>query len=159
MVKVKIKKINENAIIPTYATDGSAAVDLYATSKMEMPETAKQNEQTGQTIIDMSDNVIKVHTGIAMSIPKGYVGLIVPRSSTGIKGMKLANGTGVIDSDYRGEIIVCLQVELRARQFNFSQGDRIAQMLFVPVEQAEFDEVLDLDSTERGTGGFGSTGI
>lgn len=143
-MKVNIKKINENAIIPIYSTEFSAGADLYAL--LDQPVTIKK----GQTYL--------VHTGIQMEIPVGYVGLIYARSGLATKkGLAPANKVGVIDSDYRGEIMVALYNQSETDQV-IEQGERIAQMVIAPFIQAEFTECEELNQTLRGEGGFGSTG-
>ena len=143
---LKIKNLYPNIELPTpaYATSGSAGVDLHVVG---IP--AAEIVEPRQTMI--------VNTGIAVSIPKGYVGLITPRSGLGTKGLVLGNLTGVIDSDYRGEII--LQLWNRGdTTITINNLDRVAQMLIVPVAQPIIEMVDELDSTERGDKGFGSTG-
>ena len=139
---LKIKKLYPNVPTPAYATSGSAGIDLYATVSVRTIEP---------------DQVVTANTGIAVSIPEGYVGLITPRSGLGTKGLVLGNLTGVIDSDYRGEII--LQLWNRSNTpIIISHLDRVAQMLIVPVAQPVIELVDELDTTERGDKGFGSTG-
>lgn len=141
---LKIKKLYPNIELPTpaYATSGSAGIDLYATISVRTIEP---------------EQVVTANTGIAVSIPKGYVGLIMPRSGLGTKGLVLGNLTGVIDSDYRGEII--LQLWNRGNTpITINNLDRVAQMLIVPVAQPTIEVVDELDATERGDKGFGSTG-
>ena len=143
-MRVRIKKINENAIIPTYGTEYSAGADLYALleSKIEI----KPHE------------TVFVHTGISVEIPEGYCGLIFARSSMGSKrGLAPANKVGVIDADYRGEIMVTLHNHSEITQ-TVEPGERIAQLAIVPFLKAEFEEVDELTDTTRGAGGFGSTG-
>jgi len=142
---LKIKKLYPNVQLPTpaYATSGSAGIDLYATVSVRTIEP---------------DQVVTANTGIAVSIPEGYVGLIMPRSGLGTKGLVLGNLTGVIDSDYRGEII--LQLWNRSNTpILIKNLDRVAQMLIVPVAQPTIEVVDELDATERGDKGFGSTGV
>ena len=142
--KVKIKKLNEKAIIPTYGSPFSAGADLYACE--------------GDEVIIGAGETRLVHTGIALEIPEGYVGLIYARSGLSTKrGLAPANKVGVIDSDYRGEIMVALYNQSGKEQI-LCDGERIAQIVFTPYVTADFDEVSELDSTERGEGGFGSTG-
>jgi dUTP pyrophosphatase len=150
MKAIKIKKLRDNAIMPTYATDGSAAFDLYST-------------------IDCAVNArIAIPTGLAFEIPNGCCMKVYSRSGHGFNhSVRLANCVGIIDSDYRGELLVkltgdhshlhgggrvesCLEIKV---------GDRIAQGIIVPVEQVQFEWSNELSSTERGTGGFGSTGV
>lgn len=143
-MKVNIKKLNENAILPTYGSEYSAGADLYAC--MEEPLTI----EAGKTRL--------VHTGIAMEIPEGYVGLIYARSGLATKrGLAPANKVGVIDSDYRGEIMVALYNQGETAQI-IEQGERIAQIVLTPYLRAEFETAEELSDTARGAGGFGSTG-
>ena len=143
-MKVNIKKLNENAILPTYGSEFSAGADLYAC--MEEPLTI----EAGKTWL--------VHTGIAMEIPEGYVGLIYARSGLATKrGLAPANKVGVIDSDYRGEIMVALYNQGETAQI-IEQGERIAQIVLTPYLRAEFETAEELSDTARGAGGFGSTG-
>lgn len=140
---LKIKKLDEKASIPTYGTKSSAGADLYALLDNEIiikPGTSQM-----------------ISTGLAMDIPEGYVGLIYARSSLGTKkGLAPANKVGVIDSDYRGEIKVCLFNHSNEEQV-ISPNERIAQIVFTPYLQVQFALVDELTETSRGTGGFGST--
>lgn len=141
---VKIKKLNDNAIIPTYGSLGAAGADLYALTD-------------GAVSIE-SDATVLIGTGVAMEIPEGYVGLIFARSGLSTKqGLAPANKVGVIDSDYRGEIKVPLFNQSKETRI-IESGERIAQIAIVPFVQAQFSECDELDDTNRGTGGFGSTG-
>ena len=143
-VDIKIKKLNENATIPAYGTDFSAGADLYAI--IDGSETI----EPGQSKL--------IHTGLAFAIPEGLVGLVFGRSGLASKrGLAPANKVGVIDSDYRGEVMVCLHNHGTTAQ-TVENGERIAQISFVPYYTANFDLVDDLDETIRGAGGFGSTG-
>ena len=142
--KVEIKKLDERAIIPTYGTEFSAGADIYAL--LDEPVTIAP----GETIL--------IHTGLAMAIPEGLVGLNFARSGMATKrGLAPANKVGVIDSDYRGEVMVALYNQGDIPQ-TIEHGDRIAQMVFVPYYTAEFALCDELSETVRGTGGFGSTG-
>jgi dUTP pyrophosphatase len=141
---VKIKKLNAAATVPSYGTEFAAGADLYAC--MEGSITIKP----GQTEF--------IHTGLAMEIPTGLVGLIYARSGMACKkGVAPANKVGVIDSDYRGEIIVALHNH-SAEPLTVSNGERIAQIVYAPYYQAEFVEADELEESLRGEGGFGSTG-
>ena len=143
MKEIKIK-LTRGAQIPKYATNGSAAVDLCA--MIDSPITLAPGERA------------LIPTGIALSIPDGYVGVVAARSGLACKkGICLSNGIGVIDSDYRGEISVGL-FNSSKDEFTVERGERIAQLMFVPVESAVFVSTDSLDETERGEGGFGSTG-
>ena len=141
---VKLKKLTPNAIIPTYGTVQSAGADLY--SGMEQPVTI----EPGKTEF--------IHTGIAIAIPEGLVGLVYARSGMACKkGIAPANKVGVIDADYRGEIMVALYNHGN-EAVTVEPGDRIAQLVLTPFITAAFDEADSLDETDRGNGGFGSTG-
>lgn len=185
-MKIKIKKLADNAVIPTYAHTTDAGLDLTATSRVfDKHGTATYG------------------TGIAVEIPEGYVGLIFPRSSVSRKDLNLSNSVGVIDSGYRGEITMKFrptlvyvdrdkygkditdyegtdqtdystqQVTFHGRQENYPDvnegclpfpprlyevGERIGQLIIIPYPKIEFEEVTELSDTERGTGGYGSTG-
>ena len=140
---VKFKKLDKNAVMPTYGTPYSAGADLYAC--MENTVTI----EPGQTVL--------MHTGIAMELPEGYVGLNFARSGLATKrGLAPANKVGVIDSDYRGEIMVALHNHGCENQ-TVEPGERISQLLIMPVVQAEFEETDELSDTVRGDCGFGST--
>lgn len=141
---VKIKKLNYNAIIPTYGSEFAAGADLYAC--IEEAITINPHE------------TVLIHTGIAMEIPTGFAGLVYARSGIATKrGLAPANKVGVIDSDYRGEIMVSLHNHSEKVQ-KIDVGERIAQLVITPYITAEFIETTELDDTERGEGGFGSTG-
>ena len=143
-MKINIKKLNENATVPTYGSPFSAGADLYACEENDVVIAA------GETKL--------VHTGIALEIPEGLVGLIYARSGLASKrGLAPANKVGVIDSDYRGEIMVALHNHGLSSQ-TVAVGERIAQIVFTPYVSADFDVVDELSDTVRGEGGFGSTG-
>lgn len=137
-MKVKIKKLHDKAVIPKYAHDTDAGLDLVAVS------------------VEHFDSFIEYDTGIAVAIPEGHVGLIFPRSSISKKALFLSNSVGVIDSGYRGPI------KFRFKQTQgeniYQIGDRIGQLIILPYPKVEFEEVDELDKTERGEGGYGSTG-
>ncbi len=139
---MKIKKLNPEAKLPTYGSTDAAGMDLYAVAGGEI--------KAGETVM--------IGTGIAMAIPKGYVGLIYARSGLACKqDLAPANKVGVIDADYRGEIIVALHNHGKEDRL-VQAGDRIAQMVITPYETVALEEVDELDDTDRGAGGFGSTG-
>ncbi len=142
---VKIKLLSETATVPTRATDGSAGYDLRADIKE--PQTLRPGE------------IAAVPTGVAIALPdKNYVAVVCARSGLAIKhGISLANGVGIIDSDYRGELKVGL-INLGANDFVIEPNERIAQMLIMPVLTPELKVCDDISETERGAGGFGSTG-
>lgn len=141
---IKIKALCDNFLMPERKKD-SAGYDL------KLQEDVVLNSKV--------DTVI--HLGFATEIPEGYCGLLMMRSSAGIKGIRLLNTVGVIDSDYRGEWIAHLDVETSGtvyREIGYKRGDRILQAVFVPVLQTELSLVAELSDTDRGSGGFGSTG-
>lgn len=141
---LNIKKLFENATVPTYGSDFAAGADLYACEDEEITLAP------GETRL--------IHTGIAMEIPEGLVGLVYARSGLAAKrGLAPANKVGVIDSDYRGEVMVALHNHGNAPQV-IAPKERIAQIVFAPYYTAEFAEVEELSDTVRGIGGFGSTG-
>lgn len=146
-MQVNIKKLHESAVIPQYASHGDAGMDLTATSK------------------DYDDHGNVVYgTGLAFEIPVGYVGYIFPRSSNSKKDLLLSNSVGVIDSGYRGEVVLKFKSALFEDSTyifghdEYNIGDRIGQIIIMPIPHIEFNEVDELTETERGQGGFGSTG-
>ena len=144
MNTMRVKKLRENAVIPTYGSADAAGADLYAC--LEEAVTI----EPGKTVF--------IPTGLAMEVPKGYAGLIYARSSMGTKrGLAPANKVGVVDSDYRGEVMVALHNHGSESQ-TVAGGERIAQLLITPVLAPAFEVCDDLTDTDRGTGGFGSTG-
>jgi len=139
---VKIKKLNEKATIPTRGSEDAAGLDLYAI----------------EDIIIYSRETLMVKTGIAMELPKGTVGLVYARSGLASKkGLAPANKVGVVDCDYRGEILIPLYNQSQCAQF-IEAGERVAQMIIAPYYTPELIVVDELDDTERGLNGFGSTG-
>lgn len=144
MSAISVKKLEGRAVLPSYGSASAAGADLYALTDGEV------TFRPGETKF--------VHTGIALEIPEGYVGLVYARSSLACKrGLAPANKVGVIDSDYRGEIMVALHNHSGEVQ-KVSDGERIAQLVVAPYLRAEFREADKLTETERGEGGFGSTG-
>ena len=151
-MQVKIKRLHPNSVIPKYAKPGDAGMDLTATSKF----------------FDEYGNIC-YGVGLAFEIPEGYVGLIFPRSSCSKKQLILANAVAVIDSGYRGEVVMkfkpsialdrgqCATKVLMYGTYNV--GERIAQMIIMPYPHIEFEEVDELSKTERDSGGYGSTGV
>ena len=156
-MEIKIKKLKENAVIPSYAKDGDAGMDLTATSKWY--------DDNGNTCYG---------TGLAFEIPEGYFGLLVPRSSNAKTDLRLTNSSGILDSCYRGEVMFKyrndnyskldggLQSHLMMGDINFVNeyevGDRIGQILILPYPEINFLEVDELSETERGEGSYGSSG-
>ena len=144
MSTIRVKKLRENATLPTYGSQWAAGADLYAC--LEAPVTI----QPGETAW--------IPTGLALEVPKGCAGLVYARSSLGVKrGLAPANKVGVIDSDYRGEVRVVLLNHGKTEQ-TVEHGERVAQMLITPVLTPAYEEASELSDTVRGVGGFGSTG-
>jgi dUTP pyrophosphatase len=143
-MKVNIKKVHPNAVIPSYAKSGDAGMDLVATSII------------GETL-----GSITYGLGIALEIPEGFVGLVFPRSSIRKTNLQLSNSVGVIDSGYRGELQATfnkVQGIDNVERENYKIGDRVCQIIIIPFPPIELNEVNELSNTERGEGGFGSTG-
>lgn len=142
-MKVNIKKLHPDAVIPTYSKDGDVGMDL--------------------TVVDIweCDDYYEVKFGIAVEIPEGYFGLEVPRSSVTKMNMMLKNSVGIIDSGYRGELVARfkkVKSEDGSQVKFYEKGDRAAQLIILPYPQIEFNEVKELAISERGDGGFGHTG-
>jgi len=139
---VKFKKLHPDAVIPEKATSGSAGFDLCTVEDFVIPSMSR----------------VKVRTGLAIEIPSGYEGQVRPRSGLAARqGITVLNSPGTVDSDYRGEVQVIL-INF-GPEASFKSGDRIAQMVIGSVPSLSFEEVSDISDTERGEGGFGSTGI
>ncbi len=139
-MKLKIKKLHEDAVVPKYAHEDDAGFDLFAVKDV----LVKVGER------------IAIHTGIAMEIPEGFVGLIWDKSGIAIKeGIKTVGG--VVDSAYRGEIMIGV-INFSEKDYTFLKGHKVAQMLIQKKEKIDFEEVAELTETKRGEGGFGSTG-
>ena len=144
MPKIAVKKLNENAVLPTYGSDFAAGADLYALCDSEITFAP------GETKL--------IPTGLAMEIPEGYAGFIYARSGLASKrGLAPANKVGVVDADYRGEVMVALHNHSTIEQ-KIAPKERIAQLVVAPFLKAEFIESDELSDTVRGVGGFGSTG-
>lgn len=143
-MEVKIKKLNEKAVIPTYGSEFSAGADLYACEE--------------STVTIEPHKTVLVHTGLSFEIPEGFAGFIYARSGLASKkGLAPANKVGVIDADYRGEVMVSLHNHTDIPR-TVEPLERVAQMVIAPFLKAEFTEADELTDTKRGTGGFGSTG-
>jgi dUTP pyrophosphatase len=143
-MKVKIKKVHTDAVIPSYAKSGDAGMDLVATS-----------------IISETDTQITYGLGIALEIPEGFVGLVFPRSSIRKTRLQLSNSVGVVDSGYRGELQATfnkIRTTIENQKNDYKVGDRVCQIMIIPHPTIELNEVNELSNTERGEGGFGSTG-
>lgn len=137
MIKLKIKKLNPDAKIPKFANHGDAGMDLVAVSKR------------------VTEKFVEYGTGLSFEIPFGYVGLIFPRSSVSNKDLVLANSVGVVDSGYRGEFLVRFK---KLGNEEYEIGERIAQVVIMKLPEIEIEEVDSLADSQRGEGGFGSTG-
>lgn len=150
MIDVSFKKLHPDATMPTKATDGSNGLDLTATN------VSKEQDPLGNNHLHI------IHTGIAVQIPKGYVGLLFSRSSIANKSFSLANAVGVLDNDYTGEITFKFRYTGNGQQFwhqqSYNEGDRIGQLLIVPSPEIKMIEVKELKETKRGPNGYGSTG-
>ena len=143
-MNIRIKKLNENAIIPTRGSEYSAGIDLYAC--------------TSSPIVILPHQTVKVGTGLAMELPEGYFGAIYARSGLATKqGLRPANAVGVNDADFRGEFFVALLYDSYEPQM-INPMERIAQLVVMPYLAVDFEEVDELSNTKRGDGGFGSTG-
>lgn len=143
-MNLQVKFLREGAVLPRRGTEGSAGYDLCACVPQEVTIAP------GEAVL--------FPIGIAIALPQGSAGLIYTRSGLGVRhGIAVANGVGVIDSDYRGELHVCLR-NFSGEPYTVAPGERIAQLIVTPVLLPEIVEVLQLDDTARGTGGFGSTG-
>jgi dUTP pyrophosphatase len=140
-MKINIKKMHPEAVIPQYAKEGDAGCDLVAVSKTE------------------TDLYIEYDTGIAFEIPEGYVGLVFPRSSISKYHLDLANSVGVIDSGFRGSVTARFKkTSNTAYQTTYNVGDKVCQIIVLPYPKVEFLETAELTKTVRGSGGYGSTG-
>jgi len=152
-MKLKIQKLHENAVTPTYAHSTDACFDLYAA-------TVDGNSRIGKTVY--AGSPLLCGTGLAFEVPDGHVMLVFSRSGHGFKhAVRLSNCTGVIDAGYAGEVMVqltCDNPNDDTPDYKVNIGDRVAQAMVIPVEQAEFEVVEQLALSERGTGGFGSSG-
>ena len=143
-MKLNIKLVRETSVMPEYASDGAAAADLHA--DIESPLTLAPGKRA------------VIPTGVIAEIPAGYVGILAARSGLAVKkGICLSNGIGVIDSDYRGEIGAAV-INLSDEEYIIEPGERICQLMIMPFAKAEFVSADALSDTERGEGGFGSTG-
>lgn len=152
MIDIKIKRLTDTATLPIYGSDKAAGMDLYADlceNGVRMPPNH---------VIIEPHTTVKIGTGWSIQPPKGYCGLIFARSGLSTKqGLRPANCVGVCDEDYRGEYIVALHNDTNEEQI-VHHGDRIAQLVFIPYEQVNLTEVDELDKTDRGANGFGSSG-
>ena len=159
MLDVKIKRLFDTAITPTYGSAKAACMDLYANLGYHKAGYVDGIKDCPNFVEIPPHYTVKIGTGFAFQPPEGYCGLIFARSGLATKqGLAPANKVGVCDEDYVGEYIVALHNDTDSEQY-VHHGDRIAQLMFVPYEQANLIEVDELDETERGSGGFGSTGV
>lgn len=146
MSKVELKvKLEKDAVMPKYESDGAACFDLVAASE--------------EIVLDSTGSKVVYDTGLSFEIPKGYVGLVFPRSSVATKTtLSLGNGVGVIDSDYRGTVKFVYRNINLAMGKKYKKGDRVGQMMILPIPAVELVTAKELSDTDRGEGGFGSTG-
>lgn len=143
-IPVRVKKLKENAILPSYGSEYAAGADLYAC--IDAPVVIQPHE------------TVMIGTGLAMELPEGYAGLIYPRSGISAKrGLAPANKVGVVDPDYRGEFMVAMHNHSNSPAI-VEPGERIVQLVITPFLTADFEEADELSDTVRGDGGFGSTG-
>ena len=142
-MELKVKLLNDQAVLPENAYEGDAGIDLRATEAMDLEPFERK----------------LIPTGLAMAIPAGYAGFVLPRSGSAIKqGLSLVNAPGLIDSGYRGEI-KCIAINMDPKEsIHISVGDRVAQLVIMKVEALQLVQVNELDETQRGAGGFGSSG-
>lgn len=150
-IQVKIKKLYNDVIVPEQATSGSAGFDL----RLYIPE--RDREFFNEIYLEPNETV-KINTGLCFELPEDHVMIICPRSSTGIKkGLMMQNTIGILDADYRGECFLFLK-NMSYKGIVIEHGERICQAIIMPYPKVNFEVVEELSSTERGTGGFGSTG-
>lgn len=138
---MKVKRVSEYAQLPTRGSKDAAGLDLYCPFHIKVP----------------ADSQKKIPLGIAVEIPKGHMGLLVPRSSMSKTPLRCANSVGIIDADYRGELSIAYE-NVSCSDYTIFRGDRIAQLVIVPIAIVDVEEVNSLSETERGIGGYGSTG-
>ena len=161
-IKVKAKRLSDTAKLPTYGSERACCADLYCDLRVDKLVELNPMEVDAdyfQRLYIAPHETVKIPTGWAFQPPEGYAGFIYARSGLSTnKGLRPGNCVGVCDEDYTSEYIVALHNDTDETQ-TINHGDRIAQVEFRPYSQAEFEEVDSLDSTERGEGGFGSTGV
>ena len=138
---MKVKRVSEYAQLPTRGSKDAAGLDLYCPFNVKVP----------------ADSQKKIPLGIAVEIPKGHMGLLVPRSSMSKTPLRCANSVGIIDADYRGELSIVYE-NVSCKDYEIARGDRIAQLIIIPIAIVDVEEVNSLSETERGIGGYGSTG-
>ena len=138
---MKVKRVSEYAQLPTRGSKDAAGLDLYCPFNVKVP----------------ADSQKKIPLGIAVEIPKGHMGLLAPRSSMSKTPLRCANSVGIIDADYRGELSIVYE-NVSCKDYEIARGDRIAQLIIVPIAIVDVEEVNSLSETERGIGGYGSTG-
>ena len=141
MEQMKVKLVNEYAQLPTRGSKDAAGLDLYCPFHIKVP----------------ADSQKKILLGISVEIPQGYMGLLVPRSSMSKTPLRCANSVGIIDADYRGELSIAYE-NISCSDYTIFRGDRIAQLIIVPIAIVDVEEAQTLSETERGDGGYGSTG-
>jgi|SRR5882757_989856 len=142
-MKIKMKRLNDNAVLPAKACEYDAAFDFTATEEE----------------IDIPNRTLTYKLGWAVEIPSGYVGLLFPRSSIANKDISLANAVGVVDSGFRGELMAKFKSLIPAKARKYEVGERVVQLIVMPIPQIELEVVEELSESDRGAGGFGSTGV
>lgn len=147
-MKVRIKKLHPDSVIPQYSKPGDAGLDLTAIDDGLMVHES----------VTGVESYMEYSTGLAIEIPEGFVGLIYPRSSITSKALMLKNAVGVVDSSYRGPIKLRFARFSNIKENLYSKGDRIGQLIIIPIPKVELVEVSELSETDRGAGGFGHTG-
>lgn len=167
-MKLKVKKVRDNAILPTRGSEEAAGIDLYACienveslivyDERHMITDGKRNHPDSDEIAIPQGYTVLIPTGIACDFPEGYFGMMFPRSSVGTKrGLVLANTSGILDNDYKGEILMAFKNTGHGDRLIY-HGDRLAQMILLPYVTYDIVETDTLTESERGEGGFGSTG-
>lgn len=144
-MELKFKRLEDEAVLPIRSTEGAAGIDLTCI-------------KIDTALNEANQLMLVYHTGLAVEIPVGYVGLLIPRSSIWKKSLWLTDNVGVIDSDYRGEIVAFMKATTDTIPAVYKQGERFCQLVIVPIPEYKITEVSELSQTERGDGGFGSTG-
>lgn len=159
-MQIKVKKLHKDAIVPKYQSQGAACFDIHALVDGEDCRAFLQAGKWTTSGVQPGTSTTQVYrTGLSFEIPEGYVMMVYSRSGHGFKyNVRLANCVGVIDSDYRGELMIKITLDNEGFGMSVTSGDRIAQAMIIPVQQVYFEEVSELSDTIRGEGGFGSSG-
>ena len=155
---MRVKLLTDTAMAPTRGSDGAVGYDFYSDEAVRLPtaqSTVSLYQNESSLIGDLEPSTVRIKTGCAIELPRGHVGLLKTRSSYAKRGVIVTGG--VIDPDYRGEVLVCLE-NLNDFLVEIPKGSKIAQMLIIPCWRGQVGQVSDLSETQRGSGGFGSTG-